>query len=233
MSAAKRPRLLSTLAVATSLGLISAIGAVAVRAHGGDPQRIHSCVDNTSGEVLVLADTTGYGNPDARCPRPQQQHALDWNAVGPPGPTGPAGPSGPPGSSPVTATPQIYEYERGLVLVKQGQEKQVVAVPVPGGGIYAVTAKMIVQSRNYLGARCFLSVLGSSSTDDVAYAEAGFQGLHPADTLYLQEIYRLPPRSPLKIFRVRCRNLGIGGVTTPMEITSASIQALRIPHAPK
>lgn len=129
-----------------------------------------------------------------------------------------------------------YEYERAAVLVPPGKEKQIVAVPVPSGGLYVVTAKAVLEHRKYLGASCSLSVLGAAEgDDDTARAVGEFEPINASSTVFLQEIYRIPPRSQLTIFRVRCRNLLNPGFVpnAKLEITNASIQALRIPYAPK
>src|ERR1051325_5053370 len=72
--------------------LISLTSVTLVSAHGGNTALIHSCVNNTSGEVKIIAAT-------ANCP--SNYHSLDWNiqgvagAQGPIGPVGPVGPVGP------------------------------------------------------------------------------------------------------------------------------------------
>ena len=57
-------------------------------AHGGGTDRIHSCVNNGSGELKVVG-------ANERCRR--NWAALDWNVQGPQGPEGPMGPGGPEG----------------------------------------------------------------------------------------------------------------------------------------
>jgi hypothetical protein len=69
-----------------------AAGSTFVLAHGGDPNRIHACVD--AGFRLKI--TT---DPSDQCPAPSVG-AVDWNirsADGEQGPDGPVGPSGPGG----------------------------------------------------------------------------------------------------------------------------------------
>ena len=222
----------------TALVVLAAWGAVTVQAHGGDQPLIHSCIDNAGGGVTVIADNTGYGNPDARCPRPTQQHALDWGATGPPGPAGPQGatgqqgPAGPPGSA---AQIQVFENERkGPVQIDPGQAKIVGTLAVVGPGIYQVSAKLRVEARLGLRAYCGLMRGGLPEVDDVARATAG-QGADASDpeqTLYLQEVYRLAPReSAVTSFRVRCRN------EHPSQpnffVRDISVHALKIPYAVK
>src|SRR5712692_343113 len=62
-------------------------------AHGGDPTKIHSCVNNLSGELKIVS-------PNATCP--SNSTPLDWNITGPQGPTGPTGPQGPAGPAGAT-----------------------------------------------------------------------------------------------------------------------------------
>lgn len=66
--------------VALSLG-----PAATLEAHGGDPTKIHACVNNNSGEVKIVA-------PSATCNT--NSTATDWNVTGPQGPQGPAGSGG-------------------------------------------------------------------------------------------------------------------------------------------
>lgn len=61
------------------------IGVKQAQAHGGDPSLIHSCVNNHSGEVHIVA-------PDGTCRR--NWTPTDWSITGPQGPAGPAGLTG-------------------------------------------------------------------------------------------------------------------------------------------
>jgi hypothetical protein len=85
-------------AITGSLALFFSLGGQFVFAHGGDGTKIHACVNDITGEIQILADTTGYGDPNTACPA-SQVHALDWNGSGMPGPTGPPGPPLPPDPS--------------------------------------------------------------------------------------------------------------------------------------
>jgi hypothetical protein len=77
------------------LALVLLSGVVLVSAHGGDANLVHACV-KSNGQVTILLD------PDATCQ--DNETALDWGIIGPPGPQGepglqgPAGPEGPTGS---------------------------------------------------------------------------------------------------------------------------------------
>ncbi len=94
------PRLLVVLAVI----LVSLLSVTLVSAHGGNTALIHSCVNNTSGEIKIIAAT-------ANCP--SNYHSLDWNIQGPAGQQGPIGPVGPVGPvGPIG--PQGLQGERGL-----------------------------------------------------------------------------------------------------------------------
>lgn len=68
--------------------LLSLVSVTYVSAHGGNTALIHSCVNNTSGEIKIIAAT-------ANCP--SNYHSLDWNIQGPAGQQGPIGPVGPVG----------------------------------------------------------------------------------------------------------------------------------------
>jgi hypothetical protein len=90
-----RPSLGAVGAVTGCLALFFAVGGgELVFAHGGDATKIHACVTDTTGQIQIIADPTGYGDPSGACPA--QTHALDWNGTGVTGPAGPPGPSAPP-----------------------------------------------------------------------------------------------------------------------------------------
>ena len=74
--------------VALNVVLISLMSATLVSAHGGNTALIHSCVNNTSGEIKIIA-------ANANCP--SNYRSLDWNIQGPAGQQGPIGPVGPVG----------------------------------------------------------------------------------------------------------------------------------------
>ena len=80
--------------VAFAVILISLLSVTFASAHGGNIALIHSCVNNTSGEIKIIG-------ANATCP--SNYHALDWNIqgiagpAGSPGPIGPVGPVGPQG----------------------------------------------------------------------------------------------------------------------------------------
>lgn len=78
------PKSFVTLAVI----LLSLVSVTYASAHGGNTALIHSCVNNTSGEIKIIAAT-------ANCP--SNYHSLDWNIQGPAGAQGPIGPVGPMG----------------------------------------------------------------------------------------------------------------------------------------
>jgi len=58
-----------------------------VLAHGGDGSLIHACA-NPAGQIRIIGANDTCKN---------QETALDWGIVGPPGAAGPAGPQGPQG----------------------------------------------------------------------------------------------------------------------------------------
>src|SRR6266487_5732859 len=123
------PRLLVVLAVI----LVSLLSVTLVSAHGGNTALIHSCVNNTSGEIKIIAAT-------ANCP--SNYHSLDWNIQGPAGQQGPIGPVGPVGPvGPIGPIgPQGLQGERGL----QGEQglpgQQGVQGPAGISGLEIVTA---------------------------------------------------------------------------------------------
>ena len=87
--------------------LLSLVSVTYVSAHGGNVALIHSCVNNTSGEIKIIAAT-------ANCP--SNYRPLDWNIQGPAGQQGPIGPVGPVGPiGPVGPMgPQGLQGEQGL-----------------------------------------------------------------------------------------------------------------------
>src|ERR1044071_4922396 len=86
--------------------LISLVSVTYVSAHGGNTALIHSCVNNTSGEIKIIAAT-------ANCP--SNYRSLDWNIQGPAGQQGPIGLVGPIGPvGPVgPICPQGLQGEQG------------------------------------------------------------------------------------------------------------------------
>ena len=89
--------------------LLSLMSVTYVSAHGGNTALIHSCVNNTSGEIKIIA-------ANANCP--SNYRSLDWNIQGPAGTQGPIGPVGPVGPiGPVGSTgpmgPQGLQGEHG------------------------------------------------------------------------------------------------------------------------
>jgi hypothetical protein len=74
--------------VALNVVLISLMSVTLVSAHGGNTALIHSCVNNTSGEIKIIA-------ANANCP--SNYRSLDWSVQGPAGQQGPIGPVGPMG----------------------------------------------------------------------------------------------------------------------------------------
>jgi hypothetical protein len=68
--------------------LLSLVSVTYVSAHGGNTALIHSCVNNTSGEIKIVG-------ANSNCPG--NYRALDWNIQGPAGQQGPIGPVGPVG----------------------------------------------------------------------------------------------------------------------------------------
>jgi hypothetical protein len=154
-----RSRLSPAMAVAL-LALFLALGTPVVWGHGGDGQKIHACVTDSTGAVSVIADNTGFGNPDSRCQRPSEQHALDWNVAGPAGPpgaTGPAGPAGVPGSS---ESDSIWWRSGGEKTLKKplqpdGAHKLIARLPVPSGATYMANASLRLGAPN-LWVACYL-----------------------------------------------------------------------------
>ena len=76
-----------------------------VLAHGGDGSLIHACV-NPAGQIRIIGANDTCKN---------QETALDWGIVGPPGAAGPQGPQGDPGAAGATgpAGPQGPQGPQG------------------------------------------------------------------------------------------------------------------------
>ena len=106
--------------LALAIVFVSLVSATFVSAHGGNIALIHSCVNNTSGEIKITA-------ANATCP--SNYRALDWNIQGPagsPGPVGPAGPVGPQGPQGLTGS-QGPAGISGLEVVTANSGTQVAA----------------------------------------------------------------------------------------------------------
>lgn len=72
--------------IALAFAAVCSVVVVAtVAAHGGDGSKIHSCVQNVSGNLRIV-------DPGGDCK--SNEVALDWNGQGPVGPPGAPGPSG-------------------------------------------------------------------------------------------------------------------------------------------
>jgi hypothetical protein len=216
-----------SVVAAACLAAALVVGVTVVQAHGGDPKLIHACVDNSTGAVTIIADPTPFGSPRRTCPRPTVQHALDWNQQGIQGPPGPPGSDG-------SAGLRVYEYERSKSLhIGWNQDKQVVALAVPAGGAYAVSAKLTASGNTELSVKCSLSTLPPGPDGDASTAHLGLfsknDGLdNPVQTVYLQEVYRIPPEASIKIIRVRCKT-----TQGAADLSDVSIEAIRLPYAPK
>ena len=76
------------IAAIVIVALAGALVTTQIGAHGGDPDLIHSCINNASGEVKIIG-------PDDTCKK--NWTAVDWSTSGAPGEPGPAGPAGPEG----------------------------------------------------------------------------------------------------------------------------------------
>jgi hypothetical protein len=93
--------------------LLSAVAVSVVSAHNGQVFQgiIHSCVNDSSGEIKIVApnatclnhqtpiDWNGQGNPGSVGPPGPKGDAGAPGPAGPQGPVGPAGPAGPAGST--------------------------------------------------------------------------------------------------------------------------------------
>lgn len=159
---------LSAPMVVALLALFFALGAPAVWSHGGNSQAVHACVNNATGEVTVIADSTGYGNPNLRCQRPNEQHDLDWNVAGPAGPQGPAGPAGPAGAAGKDGAPAVapsFEVFRtsGVTPAEPfrrldaGQNKVVARLTGLPSGTFMLKANLWVSSAPQLSVVCDLT----------------------------------------------------------------------------
>ena len=80
---------LLVLVVGAALGAATAGGATLVRAHGGDGNAVHACMNNLWKSIRIVT-------PNGTCS--PYETALDWGLQGPKGATGTAGPVGPSGA---------------------------------------------------------------------------------------------------------------------------------------
>jgi len=187
--------------VVALLALFLALGAPAVWGHGGDGQKIHACVTDSTGAVSVIADNTGFGNPDSRCQRPSEQHALDWNVTGPAGPAGPTGAAGPPGpqglpGAAAAAAADLKWYVKGLpgaTMFVGGTAKVTGSLPVPGGNTYLAHATVIVSSTSHFWLWCYLvgnSKPGYGGNPVPGVSSGGSAGKFYADFSDLSPVFR-------------------------------------------
>ena len=229
-----RPRVSPAMIVAL-LALFLAVGVPAVWSHGGNAQAVHACVTNSTGQVTVIADPTGYGNPNLRCQRPNEQHDLDWNQVGAQGPQGPQGPAGPAGPQglPGPASADLKWYSRNFKATLRTSDgtsptKVVGSLDVPGGQTYLVQANLSL-STSLSAPQVWCTLLGNSQPGYGGSPVVGqfysrwkvpgigrktpfaLLNLH-WQTLSLQAVMTLPRgRSTSKVF-VRC-GFGASGAT--------------------
>jgi hypothetical protein len=93
---------LKLVALAVVVGGVMALAPAAL-AHGGDVNKIHSCVNNSSGTIKIVSPSTTCANNEV---------PLDWNAEGPAGAQGPQGEKGDKGDTGATG-PQGPQGEKG------------------------------------------------------------------------------------------------------------------------
>jgi hypothetical protein len=70
------------IAAIVIVALAGALVTTQIGAHGGDPDLLHSCINNASGEVKIIG-------PNDACQK--NWTAVDWSTSGAPGEAGPAG----------------------------------------------------------------------------------------------------------------------------------------------
>ena len=73
------------IAAVVIVALAGALVTTQIGAHGGDPDLLHSCINNASGEVKIIG-------PNDACQK--NWTAVDWSTSGAPGEPDPAGPAG-------------------------------------------------------------------------------------------------------------------------------------------
>ena len=130
----------SKLLVALNVFLISLLSVTWVSAHGGNTAIIHSCVNNTSGEIKIVA-------ANANCP--SNYRSLDWGIQGPAGQQGIQGPAGISG----------LEIVRTITRVEN--------TPRADGFAYCPTGKQVLGGGYSVGSDNFnMSVISSQPTLD-------------------------------------------------------------------
>jgi hypothetical protein len=187
----RRAQMPSPAVTLAALALFFALGGTMVHAHGGDAQAIHACVNNATGEVTLLSDNTGYGNPNSRCQRPNEQHALDWNVAGPPGSqgapgpqgaAGPPGPAGPPGKASKTAAINLPWYETKAGWVSFRGSKELARLKVPSGATYFVNAMLVGTAHPVMDLNCQMlsyNATGSKLVSWVFFGAGAPRGINP------------------------------------------------------
>jgi len=244
----RKSRLPSPALVLASAALFLALGDTLVRAHGGNAHDVHACVDNATGAVVILSDNSGYGNPDARCQQPSQQHALDWSVMGPagppgqPGPKGASGPLGPKGPTGVTgpAGPPgpglaIGVFQKKQVVIPASKQKAAATIRLPHG-YWAITGKVNVRADATLRVACSLAgdlsgtvSIAKDFTSKPPSSQARFNA-RISRTLYLQGLVHVKKTSAflqqLKSFPLECSNPNV--IDEPARVWGAKIQAIRL-----
>jgi hypothetical protein len=246
MRFARTTRLPAPALVIASAALFLAFGDTLVRAHGGNAHDVHACVDNATGAVVILSDS-GYGNPDARCQQPSQQHALDWSVIGPAGPPGqpgqqgasgapgPKGPSGVPGpAGPPGPGNAIGVFQKKTVVIPSTKDRVATTIKLPQG-YWAVTGKVNVRADATLRVACSLAgdVSGTVSiakdfTDKPPSSQARFNA-RISRTLVLQSLVHVKKGGfipQLKSFPLECSNPNV--IDEPARVWGGKIHAIRL-----
>ena len=177
-----------------------------VSAHGGDITKIHSCVNNESGEVrIVNASVSCRGN----------ETALDWNITGPTGPQGP--------STDAFATFQELGDSRGPISVPPATFVTVGSLNLPAGS-YVVTASLFFvndsMNPNPAIAYCLL-LIGSrnAQTEDTVPPPGARVGAAVSQALTVADQLVGPG-----IATLRCTNNGFGNLS----IATFNINAIKL-----
>jgi hypothetical protein len=103
--------------------VVASVVAVSItEASGAAPNTITGCINNVTGQILILSDPTGYTN-ESGCPT-KGTHELTWAQQGVQGPQGAQGATGSPGAqgtmgSPGVSTLQTTPSTIGTVTLRQ------------------------------------------------------------------------------------------------------------------
>jgi hypothetical protein len=173
-------------------------------------------VIDATGEIVITADPTPYGDPSAGCGSRAGSHPLDWNVQGPAGPQGPVGPPGPavaPAPATTDAGPLITAHTNFHTFLAAGKGfKSVLGLAVPAGRFLVIANVQATNGARGGVVRCRLIGAGIDAT-------AARFGESSTTTLPLTAVMRGPG-----ISKLQCR----GGPGNAAGVDNRRMSALKV-----